>query len=45
VKGYQFAQKIVTTGGKGNPTPFIKNRDTLFKALGKLELPLLAKKE
>jgi hypothetical protein len=45
VKGYQFAQKIVMTGGKGDPTSFIKKRDVLFSALGKLELPMHTKKE
>lgn len=45
VKGYQFAQKVTMTGGKGDPTSFIKNRDGLFRALGKLEQPLHKKKE
>lgn len=45
VKAYQFAQKIVMTGGKGDPTTFIKNRDILFGELSKLELPLHTKKE
>jgi hypothetical protein len=44
VKAYQFAQKVVMTGGKGDPNSFIKNRDVLFGELSKLELPLHKKK-
>lgn len=45
VKAYQFAQKIVMTHGKGDPTSFMKNRGTLFGAVSKLQLPLHRKME
>jgi hypothetical protein len=45
VKAYQFAQKVVMTGGKGDPTSFVKNRSTLFGDLGKLQLSPVKKKE
>jgi hypothetical protein len=38
VKGYQFAQKILMTGGAGNPTSYMKSRGTLFTEIGKLRL-------
>jgi hypothetical protein len=38
VKGYQFAQKIFTPGGRGDVSAFMKQRDSRFAALGNLHL-------
>ncbi len=38
IKAYQFAQKIKMVAGKGDPTPFMKNRSALFAALEKLAI-------
>lgn len=40
VKAYQFAEKIVMSGGKGDPTRFVKQRDSRFVELGKLKLDM-----
>lgn len=44
VTAYQFAQKVAMTNGRGNPTSYIKNRDTLFRDLGELNLSPVLKK-
>ena len=38
VKAYQFAEKIVMTGGKGDPTTFMKRRNGRFGELAKMEV-------
>jgi hypothetical protein len=40
VKSYQLAQKIPMAGGKGDPSPFLKMRATLYTELEKLQLPV-----
>jgi hypothetical protein len=38
VKAYQYAQKILTPGGAGNPTSYMESRGALFTAIGNLRL-------
>ncbi len=38
VKSYQFAEKIVMTGGRGDPTMFAKRRNGRFGELAKMEV-------
>ncbi len=45
VKAYQYAQKVMMTGGKGDPTAFVKGRAAIFDALSQLKLPLHLKQE
>jgi hypothetical protein len=45
VKAYQFAEKIVMTGGKGDPARFMKQRDARFMELGKLKLEMHKEKK
>jgi hypothetical protein len=40
VKSYQLAQKIMMPGGKGDPSPFLEKRATLYAEIEKLRLPL-----
>jgi hypothetical protein len=43
VKAYQYAQKISMSGGAGNPTSYMKSRETLFTAIGNLRLTPVGK--
>ena len=45
VKAYQFAQKILISGGKSDPSLFVKNRKDLFNDLAKLQISPVKKKE
>jgi hypothetical protein len=45
VKAYQFAQKILISGGKSDPSLFVKNRTALFNDLAKLQISPVKKKE
>jgi len=40
VKAYQFAQKVPMLGGKGDPTSYMKRRNSRFTELGKLKLDM-----
>lgn len=43
VKAYQYALKIMTPGGAGNPTSYMKSRDALFTAIGNLRITPVGK--
>lgn len=45
IKAYQFAQKVLISGGKSDPSLFVKNRTALFNDLAKLQISPVKKKE